>query len=207
MGARVAVVVALVGAFGCTVGEGRGWIQSDRLYIEECWNGPFDLNPDFFAAIPYRRETLLMRVQRGDNIEEQSDGMTVLVNDLQELRANSIGQPVAVGLLVGVTPPGMPVVANPDPPKVSLSIYLHNSCHEQNATIYSISGAIVFHSLFNGDPNVASAEDRLTHATFTAQFADPRQVSAGAPSEELVSQVRGEFEFYFQRGQPAQPFQ
>lgn len=204
---RALLLAGSVAALGCTVGEGQGWIQSDKLYIEDCWNGPFDLNPDFFAAIPYRRETLLMRVQRGDNIEEQSDGMTVLINDLQGLRESDIGVPIEVGLPVGVTPPGMPVIVNPDPPKVSLSIYLHNSCHEQNATIYSISGSITFRSLFNGDPNVSDAADRLTDATFAAQFGDPRQVSADMPSDTLVSQVRGEFRFYFQRGQPAQPFQ
>jgi len=204
---RWLVLLGALTGLGCTVGEGRGFIQSDRLYIEDCWNGPFDLNPDFFAANPFRRETLQIRVQRGDNIEEQSDGMIVLVNDLAELRSTSLGQPIPVGLPVGVTPPGMPVIVNPDPPKVSLSIYLHNSCHEQNAAIYSISGAIVFDSLFNGDPNDSDTRDRLTRATFTAQFGDPRQVSADNPPEGLVSQVRGEFEFYFQRGQPAQPFQ
>jgi hypothetical protein len=188
------------------VGEGDGWVRSERLYVEDCWNGPFDLDPDFFAANPYREESLQIRMQRGDNIEEQSDGLTVLVNDVQTLRRN-LNQPVRVGLPVGVTPPGVPVEQVADPPKVSLSVYLHNSCHVQNAVVYSISGEIRFASLFSGDPNEESAEDRLTEATFEATFADPRRVAGVAePDPNALSTVSGYFRFYFQRGQPAQPF-
>lgn len=206
MRARTSPALLVLLALGCTVGEGEGWVRSDRLYIENCWNGPFDLNPDFFAANPYRRESLQIRMQRGDNIEEQSDGLTVLVNDLQTLRQN-LGQPVSVGLPVGVTPPGVPVQQVDEPPKVSLSVYLHNSCHVQNAVVYSISGEIRFASLFSGDPNEASAEDRLTEASFEATFADPRLVAGvDDPDPKVSSLVSGQFRFYFQRGQPAQPF-
>lgn len=205
---RRALSAALVSSFalGCTVGEGDGWVRSERLYVEDCWNGPFDLGPDFFAANPYREESLLIRLQRGDNIEEQSDGVTVLVNDIQGLRG-TLGQPVPVGLPVGVSPPGIPVQQVDDPPKVSLSVYLHNSCHVQNAVVYSIAGQITFQSLFSGDPNEESAEDRLTEAVFEATFADPRMIAGVEnPDPKYTSVVSGYFRFYFQRGQPAQPF-
>ena len=206
MSSRATAVVLALFALGCTVGEGEGWVRSDRLYVEDCWNGPFDLDPDFFAANPYRQESLLIRMQRGDNIEEQSDGVTVLLNDIGELRAN-LNQPVAVGLPVGVSPPGVPVQQVDAPPKVSLSVYLHNSCHVQNAVVYSTSGEIRFASLFSGDPNEESAENRLTEATFEATFADPRLVAGVSdPDPKVLSTVSGHFRFYFQRGQPAQPF-
>jgi hypothetical protein len=192
---------------GCAVGEGEGRITSDRLYVEDCWNGPFDLRPTFFGANPYREESLFIRVQRGDNIEEESDGLAIVVNDLQDLR-QQIEQPIPVGMPPGVSPPGVPIVANPNPPKVSLTLYLHNTCHSENATVYSIDGNITFHSLFSGDPNETNAEDRLTDAEFTATFADPRQLAtAEGDTEPFKSQVDGYFRFYFQRGQPAQPFQ
>jgi hypothetical protein len=208
--ARVRPSLAVLGlalfAGGCTVGEGEGWVRSERLYVEDCWNGPFDLDPDFFGANPYREESLLIRIQRGDNIEEQSDGLTVLVNDIQELRKN-LNTPVNVGLPVGVSPPGVPVTPVSDAPKVSLSVYLHNSCHVQNAVVYSMSGTITFQSLFSGDPNEDDAEQRLTEASFEASFADPRRVAVNAAQDpEATSVVRGYFRFYFQRGQPAQPF-
>jgi hypothetical protein len=95
-----------------------------------------------------------------------------------------------------------------DPPKVHLSLYLHDSCHEQIGALYSMSGTITFKSLFSGDPNEDNAEDRLTDAKFSGiTFADPRQMSStGEVAPEKTSLVDGWFRFYFERGQPAQPF-
>jgi hypothetical protein len=204
--ALVLLLLALATA-GCTVGEGSGWVRSDRLYVEDCWNGPFDLGPDFFGANPFRADALLVRVQRGDNIEELSDGLTIVINDLPTQRAR-LNQPIKVGMPVGVSPPGVPVVYDPDPPPVSISVYLHDSCHVENGTVYSISGNITFTSLFSGDPDEEDSNQRLTDATFDAMFADPRLlVGAGADDPTVQSHVLGHFHFFFQRGQPAQPFQ
>jgi hypothetical protein len=203
----------------CTVGEGTGDVKSDHLYVEGCWNGAFDLKPDFFGANPDEEESLMIRVQRGDNIEDVSDGLDVLVNDLQDVRtqismakaAGQDGVDVPVGMPPGVSPPGVPITFNPNPPKVSLSLYLHNTCHQQNGTIYSVSGTITFHSLFSGDLDEGSSEARLTDATFTdVSFADPRELAAAADTTAqaaLTSLVSGNFSFYFQRGQPSQPFE
>jgi len=191
---------------GCAVGEGEGAVTSEKLVVKDCYTGPFDLHPDFFAANPDQQETLLIRVRRGDNLEEQSDGLAVLVTDLQTLRGQ-LETPIEVGLPQGVHPPGVPVVFNPNPPKVSLALYLHNTCHAQTGTLYALSGEITFHALFSGDRNEESAEDRLTDAEFTAVFADPRELgSDGLVPAESQSTVSGYFRFYFQRGQPAQPF-
>jgi hypothetical protein len=194
----------------CTVGEGEGDVKSDHLYVNDCWNGAFDLNPDFFGANPDQGESLMIRIQRGDNIEDVSDGLDVLVNDLQDVR-QQLNTPVAVGMPAGVSPPGVPITFNPDPPKVSLSLYLHNTCHQQIGTIYSVSGTITFAHLFSGDLNEGSSEDRLTEATFTdVSFADPREIAAAADTAAataLTSLVSGHFRFFFQRGQPSQPFE
>jgi hypothetical protein len=206
----IGFVLLALGMLGCTVGEGHGEVKSDALFIEECWNGAFSLDPDFFGAYPYREETLLIRVQRGDNIEHVSDGLTVLVNDLQDLRKR-LNEPLQVGLPPGVSPPGVPIEKNPNPPPVSLALYLHNTCHLENSTIYSVSGTITFSSLFSGDINESSSEKRYTSATFEAKFADPRELvksdAADPASAKLTSTVTGNFAFFFQRGQPAQPFQ
>jgi hypothetical protein len=193
--------------FGCAAAEGEGDVTSERLYVEDCWNGPFDLNPNFFAANPYREDTLLIRIQAGDDIEELSDGLTVLVNDLQELRTR-LGEDIEVGVPPGVSPPGVPLQTNLDPPKVSLALYLHKTCHAQIGTVYSISGVIRFESLFSGDMNESSSEDRLTEGSFTANFGDPRQLAPGSAADPtlVTSQVTGNFSFFFQRGQPSQPF-
>jgi hypothetical protein len=207
---RIALCIAALAPLACTVGEGEGEVKSDHLYVSGCWNGPFDLKPDFFGANPDQGESLMIRVQRGDNIEDVSDGLDVLVNDLQEVR-KQLNTPIAVGMPPGVSPPGVPITFNPTPPKVSLALYLHHTCHQQVGTIYSVSGTITFKSLFSGDLNESSSEDRLTDATFTdVSFADPRELVNAADTTSaaaLTSLVSGNFRFFFQRGQPSQPFQ
>jgi hypothetical protein len=202
---RTLALIAVI-ALGCSTGEGEGEVKSDRLVIPGCWNGPFDLDPSFFAAEPLA-DSLMIRIQRGDNWEEVSAGLMVLVDDLAELRKNGLGAPLPVGLPPGVSPPGVPITYQENPPKVSLALFLNDTCHAQNATIYSIGGSITFNSLFSGDRNESDAEKRLTDASFEATFADPRKVqSDGSFDSESSSVVTGWFRFYFQRGQPAQPF-
>jgi hypothetical protein len=196
----------LLSVAGCTVGDGSGNVSTDRLYLQGCWNGPFDLKPDFFAANPYRREALFIRIQRGDNNVEASDGLSVIVNDLETVRSK-LGQPIPVGLPSGVTPPGQPASGLPSP-LVVMSLYLHQTCHEQNSATYSVSGEITFSSLFSGDPNEENSDARLTEAEFTVKFADPRElVTSEDPASVTSEDVTGDFSFFFQRGQPAQPFQ
>src|SRR6185503_12354178 len=108
---------------GCTVGDGSGSVTSDRLYISGCWDGPFDLQPDFFAANPYREEALMIRVQRGDNPTEASDGLNVIVN---ELKAVPLETAIPVGLPNGVAPTGQPLTGAKNP-LVTLSLYLHQT--------------------------------------------------------------------------------
>jgi hypothetical protein len=194
------LVAVTAGLVGCTVGDGSGEVHSDILYMQDCWQGPFDLHPTFFGANPYREDTLIIRVQRGDNLEEVSDGLTVLVNSVAAIRGGMLNQATTVGMPPGVSPPGVPVTGAPAP-LVSLSLYLHDTCHRQNGAVFSTGGTITFHSLFSGNPNEKSAAARLTDAEFDATFADPRDADAAR-----TSQVTGNFRFYFQRGQPAQPF-
>lgn len=195
-----------LGAVGCTVGDGSGDVKTDRLYLPGCWNGPFDLKPDFFAANPYREEQLIIRVQRGDNNEEQSDGLVVVVSDITAVH-DKLGTPLEVGLPPGVVPPGYPARGGPAP-LVTLSLYLHQTCHEQNSATYSVSGSITFNSLFSGNPNEEDSDARFTDAEFNVQFADPRElVDTQDPSAATSADVNGNFRFFFQRGQPAQPFQ
>jgi hypothetical protein len=196
----------LLTSSGCTVGDGSGDVKSDRLYVKDCWNGPFDLQPDFFGANPYREEQLMIRIQRGDNNQEASDGLTIIVSDLEAVKG-MLGQPIPVDLPIGVAPPGYPVSGGP-PTLVSLSLYLHQTCHQQNSATYSVSGTITFNSIFSGDLNEKDSHARLTDATFAVRFADPRELVTTEDAEAVTSDVvTGNFRFFFQRGQPAQPFQ
>jgi hypothetical protein len=200
--------VALL-ACACTLGEGEGEVSSEKLHVAGCWNGQFELRPDFFAAVPYRR-TLAIRVQHGGDLEEVSDGVIVLVDDIDRVRAHiaqNPGMPLRVGLPPSVVPPGVPVVADPNPPLVHLTLYLHRACHAQNSALYSIDGSIVFRSIFNGNANETSDDEKLTEAQFDdIVVGDPRDRDPATGMAINVSHLKGRMKFYFQRGQPAQPF-
>jgi hypothetical protein len=82
----IGLVLALLPAWGCNVpGEGEGQVTSTQLEVQDCWSGAFDLQPDFFATIPYR-DTQQIRVQRGNDLQEVSDGVAVLVNEASSVR-------------------------------------------------------------------------------------------------------------------------
>lgn len=200
------------GAAGCSLGQGEGQVNSDKLLARDCWDQAYDLQPDFFAAVPYR-STLQIRVQRGNDLQEVSDGLAILVDDLETIRNAKLGQTLDVALPPGVQPPGSPV-PDPEPgavaPLVHMALYLQQSCHNQNTVLYAVSGEITFSALFSGDPNEKDAAEKYTDAEFDVMVADPRDVPLGAPADavppELESRVAGYFRFYFERGQPGQPF-
>jgi hypothetical protein len=245
--------ILLAGAAGCSLGQGTGEVKSEALFAHECWGAidggvqgdDYDLKPDFFAAIPYR-STLQIRVQRSNDLEEVSDGLSVLIDNIPQINkeisaglANpsdrskadnirSIYESLApdwqecpagtasfqVALPPGVNPPGSPAVPPPDllsnPPIVHMALYLHRSCHNQNTVLYAVDGKVCFARLFSGDPNESSADNKLTSALFKIQVGDLRDVPLGSyPREipaELQTTVHGFFRFYFERGQPGQPF-
>jgi hypothetical protein len=270
MRAQALAIVGLVIA-SCSLGQGTGDVTSDKLFAHECWGQidgggnpleqSYDLQPDFFAANPYR-STLQIRVQRGNDLHEVSDGISVLIDDVPKIRAaldvartlqsSNAGvadagavdagavdggpsavcapSPAASGVLgphadgtatfqvalpAGVTPPGSPSVPPPDllddPPIVHVAFYLHRSCHNQNTVLYAVSGTITFTALFSGDPNESSAAEKLIEVPrLDLQVGDIRDVPLGAYPREipcgLQSRLQGSFKFYFDRGQPAQPF-
>ncbi len=215
---------------GCSfVGEGEGEVTSAALGVPDCWQGLYDLEPDFFAAVPYR-DTLQIRIQRGSDLEEVSDGVAVLVNEVSAVRPTNCvldsecssgdcaggictgpdqrGTALEVGLppkLLAEIAPGVPQGA---PPPVSMALYLQFSCHNQNAVLYAMSGTITFDALFSGDPNESEGAEKLTDAYFSVIIADPRDAVPGTLDipESKTSPLEGWFRFHFQRGQPGQPF-
>ena len=201
--------VLAIAAQACGLGEGEGEVNSDKLNVADCWNGQFALRPDFFAAVPYRR-MMAIRVQHGGDTEEVSDGVIILVDDVDRVRehiAQHPGEPLRVGMPPSVVPPGFPVVTDPDPPIVHLTLYLHRACHAQNSALYSIGGGIVFSSIFSGNPSESNDDEKLTDASFTdIVVGDPRDREPGTDTVSNLSHLEGRFRFYFRRGQPAQPF-
>lgn len=207
---RVVGAVCALALSACTlVGQGEGEVKSTRLRVPECWDGAYDLSPDFFASVPFR-DTQQLRVQRGSDIQEVSDGLAILVNDTPLIRESLLGQDIEVGLppqLLDALPPGV-VSGVPSAVPVSMALFLQFSCHNQNSVLYAIEGTIRFDSLFSGDPNETSGEEKFTDASFEVVVADPRDVDPDTLTvpDDKKSPLTGWFQFHFQRGQPGQPF-
>ena len=205
---RRLVPALLLALTGCTfVGQGEGEVTSENLNIPDCWQGRFELGPDFFASVPFR-DTQQLRVQRGSDIQEVSDGVAILVNDTPKIRESLIGQDIEVGLPPQLLDEIVPGATSGEAPEVSLALFLQFSCHNQNVVLYGLEGTIRFESLFSGDPNETSGAEKFTEATFDVMVGDPRD---GDPKTLVVpddkkSPLTGRFEFHFQRGQPGQPF-
>lgn len=198
---------------GCvSVGEGVGAVRSDHLIAPECWDDAYDLRPDFFAADP-AENTMVIRVQRGADLLEVSDGLIVLVDDVEFVR-DHLGEALSVTLPEGVMPPGIPLGAlcgdtSCTDAKIHVSLYLLESCHAQNIVLYATSGTVTFDELFSGNPDEKDAAEKLTSGRFDIMVGDPRDAvkdDAGNYSVPNQSHVTGYFRFFFQRGQPAQPF-
>lgn len=141
----VAVLASLIASTlpACSQGEGSGKVGG-TLDVPNCWTGPFELDADFLAAVPYR-ENLEIRIQNGSDFQSFSDGMSILLYDINKVRPDPassspgrLGQPLKVDLPPEVTPPGVPVKANPDPALVSMTLYLQKSCRTQNVTLHAV---------------------------------------------------------------------
>lgn len=212
-------------ASGCSLGQGDGEVHSDALYAADCSRPSaescpasdgsvdvgcdnYDMLPDFFAAVPYR-EQILIRIQRGTDIAELSDGLAVLVSDIgvirkaldeKRKRAMDAGATeeealqeyveVPVALPPGIEPPGSPEPPLPpcdaatqvcDALPVAVSLYLQKSCHNQNTVLHAVSGWVRFRSLFSGDLNEKSAAEKFNDAEFDVVVGDPRDAPPGEP--------------------------
>lgn len=205
-------VAALLESSCVSVGEGEGAVRSEHLVAAQCWDDPFDLQPNFFAADPFRNQ-MHIRVQRGSDLLEVSDSLVLLIEDVELVRAH-LNEPIEVSLPAGVAPPGVPVGEACGAPTcastpVHAALYLLDSCHSQNTVLYGISGTIEFDELFSGDPNEEDAAEKLTVGHFDLMVGDPTNLileGEGAGTIPDQSRITGRFRFFFQRGQPAQPF-
>jgi hypothetical protein len=247
--ATAALVAASVPA--CSQGGGDGSVRG-TLNVPGCWTGNFDLAPDFFAANPYR-QGLQLRIQNGSDFETFSDGLSILVSDISQVRPNTAagqtgkyGQPLEVSLPPEVTPPGVPVKPDPNPALVGMILYLQKTCRTQNVTLDAVAevtlptdgtcdtrammGAdptagcdpnkespagvgsgksfITFTSLFDGQVDEPTASERRNRGCFDIYLADPREVAPGGlgPPPVCRGHIKGTFDFFFERGRPAQPF-
>jgi hypothetical protein len=167
----IALAIAAT-APSCSQGEGSGTIAG-TLNVPNCWAGSFDLDPDFFAAVPYRQE-MMLRIQSGSDFETFSDGLTIHINDISKIRpdpahgnAGRYNQPLRVDMPPEVTPPGVPVIAESDPAIVSIALYLQRSCRTQVVALHAVDevaiptdGTCTVQAMRGVDPSQGCAPDK-----------------------------------------------
>ncbi len=142
-GCALALAGGAIATPACSQGEGASHVAG-TLNLPNCWTGPFELSADFLAGVPFR-EALQLRIQSGSDFQSFSDGLSILLSDINRVRPNpanhfdgNYGQPLVVDLPPEVTPPGVPVKAKANPAFVSFALYMQKSCRTQNVTVYGV---------------------------------------------------------------------
>ena len=250
--------IAIATTNGCTVGSGTGSL-SGEIDVPDCWSGAYDLKPDFFGATPNPNDdSLFIRIQRGSDYINFSDGVSILVTHVTEVAsaiAASGPQTLSISLPPSVVPPGVPITPTASPATVQFALYMQGSCRPETPGLYAMdtvttngataspdagaalcnadtvnianqcgvspvpvvptgTSTITFQHLFDaslaegGDPGSLSADQRNIQATFDVLLADPRDECAGGlgPPPACRGHLTGSFQFYFERGKPAQAF-
>lgn len=196
----------------CSQGDGAGRV-SGTLNVPNCWTGPFELEADFLAGVPYR-QGLQLRIQSGSDFQTFSDGLSILVYDITKVRPDAaagnpgkLGQSLTVDVPPEVTPPGVPVKPKADPANVSVALYMGKSCRTQNVALHAVEevsiptdGTCTARALPGADPTQgcrpdASAVDGVgsgkSHIAFTQLFNG--KVDEAQASEKLTE---GCFDIY-----------
>lgn len=136
VGSTIALLVLGAIVPACSLGQGKGDV-SGELNIPDCWAGQFNLNPDFFAAVPYRSQ-LILRIQNGSDYQEFADGLSIQIDDIGKIQNGLLGQKLEVSIPPGVSPPGVPLKAVANPAIVHSTLYLQRSCRVQNVALYAV---------------------------------------------------------------------
>jgi hypothetical protein len=135
-------VVASPLAVACSVGDGTGSVTG-VLDVPYCWSGAYNLYPNFFAGDPYEN-SLTIRIQNGGDFAQFSDGISILVDNVHEIRGDPpfspplLNLPLTVALSAGVSIPGAPVVPQPQASLVHATVYLQKSCPTQTVALYAL---------------------------------------------------------------------
>lgn len=171
---------------GCSIGHGTGEI-SGTVSIPSCRpEGPYELRPTVFFA-EAAEQVLEIRVQRGSDIEGQSDGISILVDDAALVKRDLIGQDLQIGVDAA--------------PRVDVTLYLNDTCPAARdrtpVALSAVSGGIRFGAIYA--PTVNKKQVRIAADLISVRFEDPRDATRFAV-------LSGEFDFLYVRGSPAQRF-
>lgn len=178
---------------GCSIGEGQGEIGGRAVALDYCEldTSDYELRPSFFAG-EIIEDTLNLRVQRGGDLEQFADGLTILVRDVNEVKQNRIGLPIELD--------------GDWRSLVQITFYLNGTCESgfpsefrrRPVLLEAVGGTITFDAIYapDIDPGGVAIEAELDQVV----FAD------SALPDERHATLSGWFSFFYQRGAPAQRF-
>jgi hypothetical protein len=184
----VAFAAAFSSLMACNPGTGVGEV-SGIVTVRDCdlLNESIELEPDFFTAEETTRG-LLIRLQRGSDLQVRSDGVWISVNDVDELYRSSRGAAI-------------PLSTAADTP-VTLSLHLNGTCAgdwtDVPVVLQAESGTVVFDEIYA--PRVNDESQRIVGRFDNVVVRDP-----GDPSRRF-GRIRGTFDFIYNRGRPAQRY-
>jgi hypothetical protein len=180
----VGLSALLVPLLGCADGAGEGEVTGAVL-APECGidNTAWDLRPNFFVQ-DTNLNSAIIRVQRGSDYQDLSNGIVVSVADIDEVQAN-LGVPFDL--------------ADPDSP-ITITLTLSGTCQpgrrDPSVVLMARGGSITFDALY--DPRDDAGPE--TSASFTGLVMDDGE---DPPSTATLD---GWFSFLFARGRPGQRF-
>jgi len=201
-----AAVDALAAAsLSCEVGQGVGSVRGN-LRVTDCEGkdlSNYDMAPDFFAGNAAESQ-LLIRIQRGGDIQEYNDNLNIIVDDTTQVQD---GVPIDVKLM---RPAGS--APSVEAPLVRITLSLRGTCGSglvgprdpPQVVLHAVGGTITFKHILRGDPSSSDTNSKRIEGTFDVTLEDPRHPE-GAPAR-AAGTLTGDFKFFYQRGGPAQPF-
>jgi len=193
---RVSLLLVLLVSFGCSAGVGEGDVVGN-VWAPACGlaGDAYEMRSNFFSADP-THDFLDIRVQRGSDFEDVSDGMAVSVRAASEVAA-ILGTPIALE-----DPLELPRAQPDERPLVAMSVYLNRTCpigaHRFPVAYQAVTGEITFTAIYAPELPGSALE-------VTAAFSDVRFVDPSTP-ETRYAILSGNFSFIFNRGRPAQRF-
>lgn len=207
----LAIVPLLVVLGACSVGSGIG-VVTGEVFDRRCEleNTAFALEPSFFSADFIEdiddpdgsRRLVSMRIQRGSYRAGDSDGISLLISDVNAIERELVAQAEA-----GVAEPSLelPIGRGPDAP-VQMIFYLAETCVSGPPNGYrnvpfaleALSGRIIFRDVYA--PDIESQDTRFAFSFSDVAFA------ADSDPEGRRARLEGDIDFLYQRGRPAQSF-
>lgn len=174
---------------GCAVGDGEGRVAGLVTALDCDLEGDrYDLRPTFFGASAFE-DFLDVRIQRGSDFEDRSDGLLLSIARASELK-DLLGTPVPLRDEPGAL--------------VRMGLYLNATCPwdftglDRPMVMSADEGVIVFDAVYA--PEVDDGAPRTA-----ARFQDVRLRDPSDPDGRHAV-LSGSFRFIFNRGRPAQRF-